>query len=75
MGLVGYDAWKTTPPDEDERENTRCPHGEDRPDDCNACNREPCDVCMELWRAGFGEVPCSICNVPPHPLAAHREGE
>jgi hypothetical protein len=22
----------------------------------------PCDICMELWRAGFGDVPCSVCD-------------
>jgi hypothetical protein len=37
---VSYDDWKLATPPEYEYEDdpARCPHGEDRPDDCEACN-------------------------------------
>lgn len=42
-----YDSWKLrTPEDEmpqDPRDDETCPHGEDRPDDCEDCNFDPPD--------------------------------
>jgi hypothetical protein len=62
--LGNYDGWKAREPDYSHPDDdTRCPHGEDTPDDCPTCSPDdgPCDVCMELQRNGI-DVPCSICT-------------
>ncbi len=56
---MSYDDWKlATPPeyDEDPRDDTRCPHGEDRPDDCEACN----DVDLDDQPDDTDECTCSL---------------
>lgn len=59
-----FDRWKTTEPDfSDPRDDETCPHGEDRPDDCEDCNFEPPEL---------GECPhrytesdrCDLCGLP-----------
>lgn len=62
---MSYDDWKlATPPEYDEERDERCPHGEDTPDDCEACNfepdlEEPDDQDDECPHCDFG---CSGCN-------------
>lgn len=57
-----YDSWKLATPPEHETDDTRCPHGEDTPDDCPTCrpDEEEAGPCTHLYNGDR----CDLCGLP-----------